>query len=201
MAFVCVCHQRESSMVATWVIVITSPTKAPRVTHGYHTVTLECATDSVVGFTFWSTFNAALTLLWTYEEFLVRKPVVIVTACISGAVFCVHLAESTGLVRTIWTYFLVIFYCTVRLICLLALKLFIIYFRPGKSQSHSHQRLNNNNNNFITTKPVALQLNDYLAYNGQHVPLQSPYRSYHNTKSALMRVHNDIMISLDNGTV
>ena len=99
-----------------------------------------------------------------------RKSVSMVTACISGAVFCVHLAESTGLYRTIWTYFLVIFYSgTVALICLFVLKLFIIYFRPGKSQSHSHQRPNNNNN-FITTKPVAIQLNDYLAYNGLHVP-------------------------------
>ena len=116
--------------------------------------------------------------------------------------YCVHKQqhETTGLYRTIWTYFLVIFYSgTVRLICLFVLKLFIIYFRPGISTSHSHQRPNNDN--FITTKAVAIQLNAYLAYNGLHVPLQSAYRSYHNTKSALMRVHNDIMISLDNGTV
>ena len=48
-------------------------------------------------------------------------------------------------------------------------------------------------------KAVALQLNDHLARNDLHVPFQSAYRSCHITESALMRVHNDIKISLDNG--
>lgn len=38
-----------------------------------------------------------------------------------------------------------------------------------------------------------------LASNDLHAPFQSAYRSCHGTESALMRVHNDIMISLDNG--
>ena len=44
----------------------------------------------------------------------------------------------------------------------------------------------------------AVQLNDHLACNDLYVPFQSAYRSCHSTESALMRVHNDIMISLDN---
>ena len=51
----------------------------------------------------------------------------------------------------------------------------------------------------LIEKAVALQLNDHLARNDLHVPFQSAYRSCHSTESALMRVHNDIMISLDNG--
>ena len=51
---------------------------------------------------------------------------------------------------------------------------------------------------FIETA-VAVQLTDYLACNDQHVSLQFAYRSCHSTESALMRVHNDVMISLDNG--
>ena len=50
-------------------------------------------------------------------------------------------------------------------------------------------------------KAVAVQLNDHLARNDLHVPFQSAYRSCHSTESALMRVHNDIMISLDNGNI
>ena len=51
----------------------------------------------------------------------------------------------------------------------------------------------------LIEKAVAVQLNDHLARNDLHVPFQSAYRSCHSTESALMRVHNDIMISLDNG--
>ena len=51
----------------------------------------------------------------------------------------------------------------------------------------------------LIEKAVAVQLNDYLACNDLHVPLQSAYRSCHSAESALMRVHNDIMVSLDNG--
>ena len=51
----------------------------------------------------------------------------------------------------------------------------------------------------LIEKAVAVQLNDHLACNDLHVPFQSAYRSCHSTESALMRVHNDIMISLDSG--
>ena len=53
----------------------------------------------------------------------------------------------------------------------------------------------------LKEKAVAVQLNDHLACNDLHVPFQSAYRSCHSTESALMRVHNDIMISLDNGNI
>ena len=51
----------------------------------------------------------------------------------------------------------------------------------------------------LIEKAVAVQLNDHLACNDLHVPFQSAYRSCHSTESALMRVHNYIMISVDNG--
>ena len=50
----------------------------------------------------------------------------------------------------------------------------------------------------LIEKAVAVQRNDYLACNDLHVPLQSAYRSCHSTESALMRVHNDIIVSMDN---
>ena len=145
MAFVCVCFMLENSIAATWIIA--SPAKVVRVTHGSHEVTLECVTDSVVGFTIWATFNAALVLLCTYQTFLVRKvpenyneakfiTFSMVTVCISGAVFVPTFLGTTGLYRTILTCFLVIFCCTVALICLFGPKLYIIYFRPEKNQPH-----------------------------------------------------------------
>ena len=50
----------------------------------------------------------------------------------------------------------------------------------------------------LIEKAVAAQLNDHLVCNNLHVPFQSTYRGCHSLESALMRVHNDIMISLDN---
>ena len=38
--------------------------------------------------------------------------------------------------------------------------------------------------------------NNYLSY-----PLQSTYRKHHSTESALLKVHNDIIISMDKGEV
>ena len=145
MAFVWVCFMLENSIAATWIIA--SPAKVVRVTHGSHDVTLQCVTDSVVGFTIWATFNAALVLLCTYQAFLVRKvpenyneakfiTFSMVTVCISGAVFVPTFLGTTGLYRTILTCFLVIFCCTVALICLFGPKLYIIYFRPEKNQPH-----------------------------------------------------------------
>ena len=145
MAFVWVCFMLENSIAATWIIA--SPAKVVRVTHGSHEVTLECVTDSVVGFTIWATFNAALVLLCTYQTFLVRKvpenyneakfiTFSMVTVCISGAVFVPTFFGTTGLYRTILTCFLVIFCCTVALICLFGPKLYIICFRPEKNQPH-----------------------------------------------------------------
>ena len=51
----------------------------------------------------------------------------------------------------------------------------------------------------VIEKAVAAQLNDHLACNNLHAPFQSAYTVCHSTESALMKVHKDIMISLDNG--
>ena len=49
----------------------------------------------------------------------------------------------------------------------------------------------------LIEKAVAAQLNGYLVCN--EVPLQSVYKTCHSTETALMKVHNDIMLSLDSG--
>ena len=46
-------------------------------------------------------------------------------------------------------------------------------------------------------KAVFLQLNDYLMCNGLHEPLQSAYKALYSTETALIRVHNDILLSVD----
>lgn len=145
LVFLWLCFMLENSIAATWITI--SPTRVSRVTHGSHEVTLECVTDSVVGFTIWATFNAALVLLCTYQAFLVRKvpenyneakfiAFSMVTVCISGAVFVPTFLGTRGLYRTILTCFLVILCSTVALICLFGPKLYIIYFRPEKNQPH-----------------------------------------------------------------
>ena len=46
-------------------------------------------------------------------------------------------------------------------------------------------------------KAVFLQLNDYLMCNGLHEPLKSAYKALNSTETALIRVHNDILLSVD----
>ena len=46
---------------------------------------------------------------------------------------------------------------------------------------------------------VAKQLQDYLNLNQLHDPLQSAYRPQHSTETALLKVYNDIMLSIDQG--
>ena len=45
---------------------------------------------------------------------------------------------------------------------------------------------------------VALQLVDYIDNNGLCEVFQSAYRAHHSTETALLRVYNDITMSIDN---
>ena len=50
----------------------------------------------------------------------------------------------------------------------------------------------------VIEKVVALQLIDYIDNNGLCEVFQSAYRAHHNTETALLRVYNDIAMSIDN---
>ena len=45
---------------------------------------------------------------------------------------------------------------------------------------------------------MALQLVDYIDNNGLCEVFQSAYRAHHSTETALLRVYNDIAMSIDN---
>jgi len=51
----------------------------------------------------------------------------------------------------------------------------------------------------VIEKPVAFHLNKYLINNNLNKSLQSAYKSGHNTETALVRVKNYIMMSIDHG--
>ena len=51
----------------------------------------------------------------------------------------------------------------------------------------------------LIEKTVFVQLNSYLGENDLHEPLQSAYKIFHSTETALLTVTNDIMLSLDKG--
>ena len=51
----------------------------------------------------------------------------------------------------------------------------------------------------LNEKAVLLQLNIYLSTNGLHEPQQSAYKTLHSTETAVLKVQNDIMLSLDKG--
>ena len=51
----------------------------------------------------------------------------------------------------------------------------------------------------LIEKAVASQLTDYLSFNSLHESFQSAYKRYHSSETALLRVHNDILRSIDNG--
>ena len=50
----------------------------------------------------------------------------------------------------------------------------------------------------IIEKVVAVHLNRYLEENNLNEPLQSAYKQYHSCETALVRVQNDILLSIDN---
>ena len=51
----------------------------------------------------------------------------------------------------------------------------------------------------LIEKAVFLQVNTYLTTNALREPLQSAYETLHSTETAVLKVHNDIMLSLDKG--
>ena len=53
----------------------------------------------------------------------------------------------------------------------------------------------------ILEKIVANRLLAHIENNHLSNPLQSAYRKHHSTESALLKVHNDIVISMDKGEV
>ena len=53
----------------------------------------------------------------------------------------------------------------------------------------------------ILEKIVANRLLAHIENNHQSNPLQSAYRKHQSTESALLKVHNDIVISMDKGEV
>ena len=53
----------------------------------------------------------------------------------------------------------------------------------------------------ILEKIVANRLQAHIKHNHLCNPLQSAYRKHHSTESALLKVHNDIIISIDKGEI
>ena len=53
----------------------------------------------------------------------------------------------------------------------------------------------------ISEKIVANRLQAHIKNNYLSKPLQLVYRKHHSTESALLKVHNDIIISMDKGEV
>ena len=51
----------------------------------------------------------------------------------------------------------------------------------------------------VIEKAVALQLTSYLEDNHLYEPLQSAYKKFHSTETALIKVHNDIATAIDSG--
>ena len=77
-----------------------------------------------------------------------------------------------------------------------------------KKPSLPPEDLNNyrpiSNFNFISKileKVVASRMNSHLSTNSLFLPFQSAYRSFHSTESTLLKIHNDIISSIDNSEV
>ena len=54
---------------------------------------------------------------------------------------------------------------------------------------------------FVSKKVVVNWLQAHIKHNYLSNPLKSPYRKHYSTESALLKVHNDIIISMDKGAV
>ena len=53
----------------------------------------------------------------------------------------------------------------------------------------------------VLERVVASQLKAYMDYNDLHDPLQSAYKTAHSTETALLKVQNDILRTVDHGGV
>ena len=53
----------------------------------------------------------------------------------------------------------------------------------------------------VLERVVAARLTNYMTFNQLHEPMQSAYRACHSTETALVRVQNDILRTLDQGGV
>ena len=63
-------------------------------------------------------------------------------------------------------------------------------YRPGCLVYYSHK---------LIERSSDLQMSSYLSTNFLHVPVQSAYRKFHSTETALLKVVNDMRLSVDNG--
>ena len=73
-----------------------------------------------------------------------------------------------------------------------------------KKSNESHEELSNyrpiSNLPFVSKlieKAVASQLNYYLTENNLHDVNQSAYKTYHSTETALLKIQNDVLMSID----
>ena len=53
----------------------------------------------------------------------------------------------------------------------------------------------------VSKSVVANRLQPHIQYSHLSDPLQSAYRKHHSIESALLKVHNDIIVSMDKGEV
>ena len=51
----------------------------------------------------------------------------------------------------------------------------------------------------LTEKAVAKQITEHMSTHGLFPSLQSAYRKYHSTETALLKVKNDLLLNMNNG--